>query len=126
MVTILVPVIQETDTLVLCHRAEKAAYLGVAVYRHLLRVKRMCKGIVRIILPRVFLFNDQVGYQIENKPGIIPEALSKHWHQLVLIQHFPDNGTGPDFQAAASVSEGKFFGELCIREIDLELLVRKH
>ena len=126
MVTVLVPIIQEAYALVLADRVQEPAHFGITVDRHFLRKEGVGEGKVRIILACVFLFNDQVRYEVKDEPCVIAEQLFKHLLQPVFIEYFPDDDACADLETAAPVSKWEFVGELDIREIDLELFIWNH
>ena len=86
----------------------------------------MREGKIRIILSGVFFLDDQIRDQIKDQTGLSPKPFCKHRDQLILIKHFPDDDTGPDLETAAPVGEREFLGDLCVRKIDHELIVREH
>ena len=126
VVTVLVPIIQEAYALVLADRVQEPAPFGITVDRHFLRKEGVGEGKVRIILACVFLFNDQVRYEVKDEPCVIAEQLFKHLLQPVFIEYFPDDDACADLETAAPVSKWEFVGELDIREIDLELFIWNH
>ena len=121
-----VPVIQKTDALVFSDRVQQPADLGIAVDRHLFCKERMGECEIRVILSGVLFINNQVCDKVKDQPGIFPEPFRQHRDQFVLVHHLPDDDTGTDLETAAPVSERELFRDLCIREIDQELIVREH
>ena len=126
MIAIFIPVIEEADALIFRDRIQEPADLGIAVDRHLFREERVRESKVRIVLTCVFLFDDQIRNEVKDESGIVSKPFPEHRNQLIFIQYFPDDHTGADLETAAPVSEGKFFGYLCIWEIHLELFIREH
>ena len=126
MITVLIPVIEKADTLIPGDGIQKATDFGIAVNRHLLREERMIECEIRIVLAGIIFFYNQICDKIQNKTGVCSKPLAEHGTEFIFIDRFLDDDIGADLQAAASVCKRQFFREFHIREVNLELLVRKH
>ena len=63
----------------------------------------MGKCEIRIILPGVLFFNNQICYKIKDESGVIAEPFGQHRTQFVFIDDLLDDDAGTDIQAAAPV-----------------------
>ena len=126
MVSWCIPLVQETNTLILRDVGDEIWNFGITIYPHAGSKKRVVITVIGIVLSRIVLRNNGVRCQVKKKSAVPPDNPRHHLIQLIILNDIFDNYVSAYTQAATAIGPVFFFRKFHLRKIFDEVWIGEH